>query len=87
MGRRARLHRRASVINAGDKTEVILLIPAGSHVECYSGSEYAEYPKAFDWQGQRWLWTRSCSVGAHHPARLSVYWLPMGGCTICVMTR
>ena len=26
---------------------------AGSHVECYSGSEYAEYPRAFDWQGQR----------------------------------
>ena len=26
---------------------------AGSQVECYSGSEYAEYPRAFDWQGQR----------------------------------
>lgn len=29
------------------------MISAGSHVECYSGSEYAEYPRAFDWQGQR----------------------------------
>lgn len=29
------------------------MIPAGSHVECYSGSVYAEYPKVFDWQGQR----------------------------------
>ena len=26
---------------------------AGSHVECYSGSEYAEYPRAFEWQAAR----------------------------------
>jgi len=29
------------------------LTQAGSHVECYSGSEYAEYPRALYWQGQR----------------------------------
>jgi hypothetical protein len=29
------------------------LIQAGTRVECYSGSEYAEYPRAFDWQGLR----------------------------------
>jgi len=29
------------------------LIQAKTQVECYSGSEYAEYPRAFDWQGQR----------------------------------
>ena len=24
-----------------------------THVECYSGSEYAEVPRVFDWQGAR----------------------------------
>ena len=25
----------------------------GANIECYSGSEYAEYPRAFVWQAQR----------------------------------
>jgi len=29
------------------------LTQVSSYVECYSGSEYAECPRAFDWQGQR----------------------------------
>lgn len=29
------------------------MIQMGTRVECYSGSEYAEYPRAFDWQGRR----------------------------------
>ena len=29
------------------------MIPTEAHVECYSGSEYAEQPRAFTWEGQR----------------------------------